>query len=175
MASLPWFDLAECRMRIGCALAFLKTLSEQLQLIDRAFAVLDVECGHIPPNDTSLLTEQGLVSNQKPAILPIVTQDALLGAEWYAPPQPCSARLANSLEILRVDDTIPIILLLYILNTEACVIHCSLIDIRDGSFGVQDVDVCWNGVEDQAQTAFVGFQHLLTVFAVFDVEIEAHR
>ena len=59
-------------MRIGCALAFLKTLSEQLQLIDRAFAVLDVECGHIPPNDTSLLIEQGLVAHQEQAILPIV-------------------------------------------------------------------------------------------------------
>jgi hypothetical protein len=71
-----------------------------------------------------------------------------------------------------VDDTVPIILLLYILHTEAGVIHYRLIDILDGPFGVQDVDVCWNGVEDQAQTAFVGFQNLLTVFAVFDVEID---
>src|SRR5262245_43335656 len=114
------------------------------------FPVLDVECGHIPPYDTSLLIEQGLVAHQEPAILPIAAQNTLFSAEWCATPQPCLARLADSLEILRVDDTIPIILLLYILNAEACVIHHSLIHILDGSFGVQYVDVCRNGVEDQA-------------------------
>src|SRR5262245_52018200 len=72
-----------------------------------------------------------------------------------------------------MDDTIPIILLLYILDTETCVIHDVLIDKLDASFGVQDVDVCGNGVDDQAQSAFVGLQHLLSAFAIFDVEIDS--
>jgi hypothetical protein len=70
-----------------------------------------------------------------------------------------------------VDDTIPIILLLYILQSEAGVIHHSLIYILDGSFGVQDVNVCRNGVDDQAQIAFVRVQRFLTASAVFDVDI----
>src|SRR5262245_56262036 len=154
------------------ALAFLKVVGELLQLIDRAFAVLDIECGHIPPHDTSLLVEQGLVPHQEPPIFPIVAQNALLSAEWRATPQTCCARFADSPEILRVDDTIPVILLLHILDAEAGVIHHSLIHILDGSFGVQHVNVCRNGVDDQAQIAFVRLQSRLSPFAVIDVRCE---
>src|SRR4030095_14429407 len=81
----------------------------------------------------------------------------------------CRARLSDSLKILRGDHTIPIILLLYIRYTEAGVIHHSLIDILDGSFGVQYVNVCGNGVDNQAQLAFVRFQSLFSFFGVIDV------
>src|ERR1700722_5999933 len=135
----------------------------------RSFAVLDVECGHIPPNDTSLIVEQRLVAHQKPAILPIVAQDALLSAEWYGPPQRCRAICAGSLKILRGDDTISIIFFLYIFQSEAGVIHHSLIYNLDGSFGVQYVNVCRNGVDDQVQIAFVRLQRFLTASAILDV------
>ena len=135
----------------------------------RPFSVLDVECRHIPPNDTSLRVEQGPVAHQEPAILPIVAQNALLSAEWCATSQPSRARCANSLKILRVDDTIPIILLLYILHTEAGVIHHSLIYILDVSFGVQYINVCRNGVDDQTQIALVRLQSLFSLFEIVDV------
>src|SRR4029077_6410993 len=67
------------------------------------------------------------------------------------------------------DDTIPIILLLYILQSEACVIHHSLIYILDRSFSVQYVNVCRNGVDDQAQIAFVRSQRLLGALPLVDV------
>ena len=121
----------------------------------RPFPIVNVKGGDIPPIDSPLLIELRVVADQEPAILSIVGQDALLSAEWCASPKRCRAHCADSLEILRVDDTIPIILLLYIVQTEAGVLHHCLIDILDGSFGIQYVNVCRNGVDDQAQIAFV--------------------
>src|SRR5215471_13462795 len=44
----------------------------------RPFAVLNIERGHIPSIDSSLLIEQGIVADQEPAIIAVLTQDTLL-------------------------------------------------------------------------------------------------
>src|SRR5215813_3530243 len=56
----------------------------RLQGLFCAFAVVDVERGHIPPIDSSLLIEQRIVSDQEPAVSAVFTQHTLLIFERYA-------------------------------------------------------------------------------------------
>jgi hypothetical protein len=85
----------------------------------RPFSILDVERGHIPSINSSLLIEQRIVADQEPAIFAVLTQDTLLIFERDRAEERLRALLAKPLYILRVGDASAIVLSPHIFQSEA--------------------------------------------------------
>src|SRR4030095_5587768 len=119
-----------------------------LELCLGPLSVVDVERGHIPTIDPSLIIEQWIVTDQEPAIFAVLTQHTLLGLKRHGAFERLSALLAQPIDILRVEEPRAIILSLHLLQSDAAVVlQHRFIGIEYGSISAQHVDISGNGAD----------------------------
>src|SRR6266481_3848081 len=150
-------------------LCFGETQKGLLELRLGAFAILNVEGGHIPPADSTLFVEERAVAAQEPVISPVPTHCTLLNLERNSVREGFPALLTHSLYVFRVEDAIAIVLFLHILQSETGVVQHCLIHIQYGPIGAHHVNGGGDRVEDQTQIAFVRTQGLFSSLAILDV------
>src|SRR6266481_327185 len=150
-------------------LCFGETQKGLLELRLGAFAILNVEGGHIPPADSTLFVEERAVAAQEPVISPVPTHCTLLNLERNSVREGFPALLTHSLYVFRVEDAIAIVLFLHILQSETGVVQHCLIHIQYGPIGAHHVNGGGDHVEDQTQIAFVRTQGLFSSLAILDV------
>src|SRR5262249_51138642 len=116
----------------------------------RPLPVLDVESSHIPSIDLSLLIEERIVASQKPTVLAVPVADPLLKLERHGSRKRLLA-LANHLQILGVNNAMPIVLLYNVIESEAGVIQDRPIGVQDRSIRAQYMDESRDYVRYQRQ------------------------
>ena len=155
--------------RFAQPLGFGETKVGLLDLRLRPFAILDVERGHIPSIDSSLIIEQRIVADQEPAIFAVLTQRALLIFERSGAFEGLPALLAQPFHIVRVVKPSAKVLFLHILQSDTVVIQHRLIHRQYGPIGSRHLDEGWDGVDGQAQIALARLQSLFSLLAIIDV------
>jgi hypothetical protein len=110
-------QIREEAARLAQPLGFGETKVGLLDLRLGPFSVLDVERGHIPSIDFSLLIQQRIVADQETAISAGLTEHTLLIFERYSACERLPALLAQPFHILRVEKASAIVLFPHIFQS----------------------------------------------------------
>src|SRR5262244_3931474 len=110
LPQVDWLGKSSAHISPNTRLAYQRVL--------RPFSILDVERGHIPSIDSSLLIEQRIVADQEPAIFAVLTQHTLLIFERYRAEKRLRALLAQPLYIVRVENTRAVVFFPHIFQSE---------------------------------------------------------
>src|SRR5215470_2796004 len=86
-------------------LAFCQKCFTPRQLLFRLFAIRNIGSGRIPAKNSSMLIQQWVVADKKPAILAVLSQYPLLIFERNGTRQRQPALFAQSLHIVPVENT----------------------------------------------------------------------
>src|SRR6266478_4347 len=68
-------------------------------------AVIDVRSGRVPANHLPPLVSEGVVSNEKPTVLAIPPKGSLFYFEWKPACESSVSLIAQSLQVVRVEDS----------------------------------------------------------------------
>src|SRR5207245_5759921 len=118
------------------------------------YPLINVSSSRIPANYFALFIPKGIVTNQEPTVLPVLTQCSLLNLKRKSARQSEPPKVAKSLQIVGMKDSLSEARRYYVFSGKARIIERRLIGVNRRAGGILNDNCLRYRVCDPAELAF---------------------